>query len=696
MHRTLLTVAWSLLASVSIGADDRKIIEITFDSVPVEQGLAFERQHCEEAELTLTGTTWRTWRALSGSVSGKGWQRALRCKVTNPDFLSGKMPVVDIEITYHQSARAGTQVFAASADGFTQVNKVFGRTLGWRTLTTQVNNAHFGSADFDLMMVGANSDLYLQKIRIIGYNLDDRDKIHWPRLLGVKRLRSPHPANLLIFPRAASQHLTLDIHNLARINRPLRYTFQVSDIDGRTVVNQAGKFTVSAESINSLPLTLNTSDWRLGPYEARVDFYLSPDGTMPVLSRTIQLGVISDQTLDKAGMGEFLYGLDCSYDSGHPLTPQAFVYYRLMGVDLVRLWLEQKDSAHLQTMLEQLGAEQVQTLTMIDLPLAQDEAQRGADLVKLCSFLRDISAQHAGFGPGKLHYFELGNEPDLPFFHPLGIPDYLRSYHAMYDAIKDGASRAGLPNNSTCVMNGGLSFAGKEGPPRAEEFLTNVNPNKLDLLAYHAHGYGYQAEYQCFTRARDTAAKHGKGSLPLVDTESGFMGGGPDGRLRQAYTVVQKMTYAQSLGQPFFIFFRLFMQDGHEQAYGMTSHFQEPLPSVLAYRNMVAQLRHYRYSRALTFDNPALRGYVFSRPDANSHVAVLFATGQGEHAQQLDFAAATEVRLIDLFGNEEPLPLRGDTASLTLTERPIYLRWQAAGQTAHSSFGREADPVGLP
>src|SRR5690606_33026198 len=109
--------------------------------------------------------------------------------------------------------------------------------------------------------------------------------------------------------------------------------------------------------------------------------------------------------------------------------------------------------------LSLLAAEEVRTMVMIDPPKDTDAAKRAAQLKTKLVFIEEAARRFAGDGPGKLRYFEMGNEPDLPHFYPAEIPTYIESYHAMYDAVKRGASAAGLSDTDTVVMNGGLSFA---------------------------------------------------------------------------------------------------------------------------------------------------------------------------------------------------------------------------------------------
>jgi len=71
-----------------------------------------------------------------------------------------------------------------------------------------------------------------------------------------------------------------------------------------------------------------------------------------------------------------------------------------------------------------------------------------------------------------------------------------------------------------------------------------------------------KAERDAYIRIRDEAAKWGKAEKLYVETESG-MSARTRAQVRvQARTAVQKMVFAQSVGLPTFIWFRLMISGG--------------------------------------------------------------------------------------------------------------------------------------
>ena len=331
-----------------------------------------------------------------------------------------------------------------------------------------------------------------------------------------------------------------------------------------------------------MSLAFDTTGWPLGPYDGRLELFLNDQGTNPICTRAVRLGVVSTARLEKARPGEFLYGLDPA-NSGFVSThgPDAFAYYRLMGVDILRnIW----DKGMPETVenagqaLKELAAEGVQGMIMTDPPKSPNPDTRARQLLEKETLLKEIARRYAGRGPGKLRYFELGNEPDLPDFYPRPISEYLESYNGMYEAIKAGAKSKGLADDDTVVMNGGLSFANKEADRRAREFLDLVNIQKMDAIAYHGHGPGIGAERKAYERVYAAANSAKKGGKAYEETESGVFGNDRAALILQARTAVEKMVYGQSVGLPTFFYFRLFMEGGVESGYGMTDRLVEPAP----------------------------------------------------------------------------------------------------------------------
>jgi hypothetical protein len=483
-----------------------------------------------------------------------------------------------------------------------------------QTYTVHLTNAYFGARTdpkdvvprldgFDLRL-DANKDLILRSIRLIGYDPDH--KINWTSMLVAKPAEASTPGAIFVFPRGAAQQISMPLQNYSHLDRPVHYKFQVSGYDDKQVFQTEGDLNIVGGGTTPLNVTFDSSKWLLGPYDGQVDIYLLKTDSQPVISRTFRMGIVTSEALEKARDGEFLYGLDPANNDIFPThTPNAFAFFRVMGVDILRAPYE-KGTPHttesLQANLNELEKEGVQSSIPFDPPRDSDPVKRAEHLAKLTEVLEEIARKLGGKGPGKAHFFELGNEPDLFAFNPLSMPEFTKEYEAMYDAIKKGSQEAGGAPTDTEVMNGGLSFAGNVGAARAQEFLGTVNPKQIDIIAYHGHGPGIAAERMAYERVLKAAKLSGRTGIPFVETESGVSGTNRPGLVDQARTVVEKMTYAQSVHEPYFMFFRLFMEGtGVERGYGMTDNLVEPRPSVMSYRALVERLRHYHFAKSLDY-----------------------------------------------------------------------------------------------
>ncbi|MEI9997761.1 MAG: hypothetical protein WDO13_00585 [Verrucomicrobiota bacterium] len=341
--------------------------------------------------------------------------------------------------------------------------------------------------------------------------------------------------------------------------------------------------------------------------------------------------------------------------------------------------------------LADLAKGDVQSAIIVVPPSDRNPEKLARSMAGVDGFLTEMARRYAGNGPGKLHFYELGNEPDLHFFYPGSMADYLAAFYSMRQAIKDGAAQAGLSDKDTLVYNGGLAFVHPEGGRRSRELVALLDPTKIDAIAYHGHGPGIAAERNAWERLHDELVKDNKGGLVQVETESGLMASDREGSLAQARTVVEKMVYAESKGEPTLMFFRLFMGGG-ESAYSMTENLVEPRPSVLSYREMVERLRHFRFIKTLDFSGKSkisdADGFLFAEQNAQGawtgrKVVVAFCEKPHQADVRVQMAPAgvtcREAGVYDMFGNASPVDnVIGNVAPLALRPDPVYLAWNSS------------------
>ena len=699
---TVSADAATMAATQLLGAESSDVIEVDFSKgkTPVENGLVFDRRAVKAGTLQIKGAPSEGWVAKSSIEPNMSWMRSFRFKVTDPRFQNGKRPAVDIEVVYFQKANAGVEVRADTERGGRRIDGGWGDTDNWRTLRIRLDDAYFGARDYpddkqlstsgyDLRIDSANEDFWLKSVKIIGYNT--KQEIDWSRLLKVKSTRGQTPGDLLVYPQKAAQKVNFEVQNIAELARPLRYEMRVAGYDEKTRFQKKGELNLAPSSVEKLPFSFDTQTWPLGPYDGEIAFYLDDKSTAPILRETFRLGVISDAVLPKARAGEFLFGLDAGNSGTTDVHSEAaLAYYRLMGVDMLRnLYTKNtpRTVAGVGQALELLRKENLQAAMMMDPPAENSDKELG----KITGKLELLARQYAGDGPGKIKFWELGNEPDLPFFYQGPISEYISAMRAMRDAIKRGAG-----NNPTLVMNGGLSFAGPEGDKRSREFIETIGADQVDLLAYHAHGPGIESERAILEKARAVAQKAGKTDWTYIDTETGFSGADRTGVERQAATVVEKFAYAQSQGLPTIYFFRLYMQgSGHVAGYSLTDDRIQPRPSVLSYRNMVERLRYHKFAQKLDFDGESgtsgVQAFLFAERDEQGaptgrKTLVIWSEKPAQYDVniQLDGAgkAVGKPQITDLYGNASAPTGSGNIVGVRVDTTPIYLSWSSPGDVS--------------
>lgn len=690
--------------SLPPGAD---VAEIVFDKEPVERGLTFDRAGWKPGQVSLKGETGSAWVSENGTDASMRWLRPIFLKVTDPRFQKGGRPAVDLEITFHNPGYGSVRVKADTEGGPRQIGAQWGNTKEWRTMRVALDDAFFGGRahdgdakpllnGFDLRIDGINGPFYLKRIRLIGYN--PTENVVWSRMIKTTSPVSPGPGGVMAFAKSERSRIDVELANVARVERPVFYRLQIAGYDDRVRYRVEDRLVLGASGKAVIPFVFDTREWPLGPYDGRLELFTGASRTRPVYTRTFRLGMVDGGEIGKARPGEFLYGLDAANFTHYPiLTPAAFAYYRLMGVDILRCPYDtgmKETLADVGRALETLAAEGVRSALVVDPPKDTDAGKRAAQLKPKLEFIEAVARRFTGEGPGRIRFWEMGNEPDLTHFYPAEIPDYIESYHQMYDAVKRGARAAGMSDSDSVVMNGGLSFAGAAGARRAAEFVEKVDAAKLDAIGYHGHGAGIEAERSAYERLQRVAKEHGKDHLPFIETESGLSGVDRVGLAEQARTVVEKMTYAQSKGAPLFIYFRLFMEgSGVEGGYTMAEKFVEPRPSVLSYRNMVRHLRHHRFVTAPDFAADAgaagVTAFLFEEIDEKGA-----ATGRKTLVAFCEKTASHELRFgldrpgsnvaaagFDLYGNPVPVEVDQSVATFTVGVDPVYLTWTSSGSS---------------
>ena len=661
------------------------VAEIVFDKQPVEKGLTFDRSTMRYAPVEGK----QAWAGIRSAVPGMGWIKDINLTMTDERFRDGQMPVVDVEAVVRLDTWAGITAYADTERGSARASMKWGASPKWKRMKFQLDDAYFGSRDhgttgrqlqsdgYDLRFFGANEPLYIHSIKVTGYQRTG--EVDWQRLLRAKRpvgIATHGDSGLLVFKQDNQAQINLPIRNLALDDTTVRYQFRVIDDQGNTMVDLQEDVNVPGESNEMFSLGFDTAGWPLGSYQYT---YRLEHPSSDLLIQEIQghLGLYEPGDIPKASDGEFLFGLQ---HTGDPLMPRNAAWIDLLGVDILRGGLRthtHADSSRSATdeTYAALRAKGMRVMPMIDPPKpgspvqydedGMDPDQRARELAKKTAFLETFARDYADW----ITHYELGNEPDLPFFYPGPVEEYVDSFIQMRQAIKRG-------NPDAIVMTGGLCFHTDIGDRRARRIIELLAPDGVDAWSYHSHGPGYAAQRKNWERLYEATKKHDAHQLVFIDTETGMAAHGEAQLKEQARTVVEKFVYTMSKGAPMTFFFALHFKDG-TGAYTMVEHNLEPRPVTLAYRNLVKTLRGSRFVATVDNISDSLRAYRFTN-DATGRQTVV-AWSQEDRTTPLRLAlrhdANQAVEAIDLFGNRHAIEPIGGVVNLSIGPDPIFLTW---------------------
>ncbi|MEM6313865.1 MAG: hypothetical protein AAF743_07245, partial [Planctomycetota bacterium] len=458
----------------------------------------------------------------------------------------------------------------------------------------------------------------------------------------------------------------------------------------------AGTATIPAGSSSRFVVPFDATDWPFGPYRSTLSLTVDEQVVREI---PIWVGIIDgERVLPRARENDvYWFGLDVSagadIDAGNDIS---YAYYDLMGVDVLRGVPRSTENADSHALLDEQMARLAEHGMRSGFNLFPDDWRAEGKRYDQQHALRlerlaDVAERYGGQGVGQIPFIELGNEPDLPFFYGRPVEDYVAAYHAAYDAIKQSPG-----GQATLVMTGGLCFHTDIGNKRARRIIELLDPDKVDAWAFHGHGAGVEAERAAWQRQVDAVRDHARGdstaqrAKPFIETESGVSGMSPTALAEQARTTVEKQVFAQSVGMPTLLYFRLYIAGG-AAGYTMTEQaapggaWNQPRPSVLAYRHLVQRLRHHRFVRLVDAGVEGVEAYLFEETDAADNATgrktlVAFSTLPRRHGLLVRLGAAdaavdTPVAF-DMYGNAADVPtLPGNVAGLEVGIDSVFLTW---------------------
>jgi len=665
---------------------------ILFDPIPREQGMTFETKSFRPHAFMLDGINHPIWTGGS-SLGGPGWWHSMVFKLTDPRFQNGNMPAADVTVRFFDYDSLPNTLTADMASGSEKVATIFGGGAKWRVLKCQLNGAEFAGTDhhslpadlgtdgYDLRFNSCNDAIQIRSIFVHGY--DRTANPDFGRLLHCDQIDAGRDLN--IFNPGEKANIIFKLSNYALIPLHSPYTLQLKDDLANPLWTRQGILDVPANGSLAFPAAVDTGPLQQGVYTLALQIDQSTAKNSAPNDSAVNFAVSDTIPIPKAKPGDFLYGCDTGVDTSDERYMKWLDY---MGVDLVRGNGVNDPAKDWTAAFSAFDQHHLLNTSFYDIRWQNDPAKYQKWIDENTVMARAVAQKYGD----RAHYWELGNEPDLTFFFPGPMSEYVRGMTAIANAIRRG-------NPNAVIMNGGLSFAGPAGDERSREFLKIIPRDALNIVAYHGHGPLVTAERTAYLRAHDEAEKWGKGDLPFFETESGCAAATPAQIRIQTRTSVEKMVFAQSVHEPSLLWFRLFITGG-DGGYTNLINIHEPRPCVLSYRTMSKLLHGEHFQRTLDAGaGSSVEAYLFAQTTGPKRAVVVWSD-EGNGSSTLKLAqrgsGVSEVKMVDLFGNASPLSVSPDgTVTMAESLDPAYITWNG-GSSPLSGVQIQPSPLQVP
>jgi hypothetical protein len=472
-----------------------------------------------------------------------------------------------------------------------------------------------------------------------------------------------NPADLVfLYPVSRALQIVYSFKSAASEPTSLDLSCSLMDRSGKILDTQTNSIEAVPGVVSNVTFSTDVRHFPYGQYAVRL---IARHGADELLRNTTLVGVISDADLPKARPGEFLFGLDTSLSPCY-LDERLLRFTQLMGTDIIRggtaTWADRLNTWDDQIRKAAPIYQKYQLKLCYNLqPPDQRVKDRAAYMEVATAHGEMVARNYKSLAP----FFELGNEPDIGFFHgPIQL--YAQGFIKLREAIKRG-------NPDAIVMNGGWAY----DQTRINDFYNFLKPDQIDMIAYHGHG-DISSEEHAYQLNKSIATKHGFGDKQLADTETGIMAVSSAQEEIQARVCVEKGVFAQSIHAPFYMWFRLSFE--HPDSYGCTIDRTQPRLSIMAYRAMVQRLRGYRFEQTLSLPYTDTQAYLFEQIGGPGRACVMWVDGRERRQAFLRMTGARGVTTSDIYGNQHAFGLlAGDIAAVPLSDDPIWLCWSNAG-----------------
>jgi hypothetical protein len=289
---------------------------------------------------------------------------------------------------------------------------------------------------------------------------------------------------------------------------------------------------------------------------------------------------------------------------------------------------------------------------------------------------------------GKVPVWEIMNEPNFS----MGPEDYVRLLKELAPIIRELDPKAKVMGPDVCGIDLGWY----------ERFYKAGGGPLVDILSIHDYE-GHESIDPVHWRWKfgalgELMAKYHDAAKPVWQTEraiggvrgENFLGPAQAVRCTLHHDLLETLGVAPEHNNHYYL-----NEGGYSAVPSYVWSSNGPHPAALALRTRYAMTSGLRYAGTLDFGPTGNRLYLGLRYEGrDGSTLVLRNLGTAEGPLELAVRGGGKLTVIDCFGNDQFVPVKGGTATVSVGQMPVYLRL-AKGQTLDVpklDFGRNVAP----
>ena len=336
---------------------------------------------------------------------------------------------------------------------------------------------------------------------------------------------------------------------------------------------------------------------------------------------------------------------------------------RLVGLRLVRTDMVARNETEWRGMETVISACEKNGIAL-DLILPWIPGKDGrTDIAASRKFFRKVFAKWKG----RVRYWELYNEPDLPWGrkHPPTPEEYAELAELTRADLREIDPSARFMSAGFCVFS----------HPVCGEFQKDAMRLAWMNFDFHCfHGHGHYGGFRNLIDGSFAAMRKeiGATELPWFANETAYTSA-EGGFARQVEHMYKKVLFARNRGSRGYIWYNLRSkgvdQTDHENGYGMLMQNLDPKPVYLAWNTMTELLAHAKPDGEVRL-GAALQAFRFKRKKID-FIGMWRDSGM---VRPIEFRTdAKRVVVLDLFGNRDAVEVKDGTLHLSPSQEPLTL-----------------------